>query len=145
LRSSKLTQYDSSQKAQRKIWSLQFYSSSSPSSVSHTLSYPTSWKFKTTCWSKFSVPPVGVALVAGCGADLCINICLTILGYFPGHIHAFYVEYIYYKRRDEARMGVYNPRPAPGVYSARVQQGGRTLAVPPSGYGTMNAPPPQQY
>lgn len=32
------------------------------------------------------VPPVGVYCVAGCGADLLINICLTILGYFPGHI-----------------------------------------------------------
>lgn len=91
------------------------------------------------------MPPVGVALVAGCGVDLCINICLTILGYFPGHIHAFYVEYIYYQRRHEARMGVYNPRPAPGVYSDKVQRGGRPLVVPPAGYGTMNAPPPQQY
>lgn len=27
------------------------------------------------------VPPVGVWAVAGCGADLLINICLTILGY----------------------------------------------------------------
>jgi len=33
------------------------------------------------------VPPVGVFLVAGCGADLLINILLTVLGYFPGHIH----------------------------------------------------------
>ena len=91
------------------------------------------------------MPPLGVALVAGCGVDLCINICLTILGYFPGHIHAFYIEYIYFKRRDEARMGTYNPRPAPGVYSDRVQRGGQPLVVPQSGYGTMNAPPPQQY
>lgn len=28
-----------------------------------------------------TVPPVGVYCVAGCGADLLINICLTILGY----------------------------------------------------------------
>ncbi len=34
------------------------------------------------------LPPVGVFLVAGCGADLFINICLTLLGYLPGHIHA---------------------------------------------------------
>lgn len=27
------------------------------------------------------VPPVGVYIVAGCGADLFINICLTLLGY----------------------------------------------------------------
>ncbi|PSK42671.1 plasma membrane proteolipid-like protein 1 [Elsinoe australis] len=73
------------------------------------------------------LPPVGVYCVAGCGADLLINICLTLLGYFPGHIHAFYVEYVYYKRRDNAEIG-----PAPGVYSANVQTGGR-------GYGTMPA------
>ncbi|KAF2105661.1 hypothetical protein BDV96DRAFT_461716, partial [Lophiotrema nucula] len=70
------------------------------------------------------LPPVGVFLVAGCGADLLINILLTVLGYFPGHIHAFYIEYVYYKRRDQARAGIYEARPAPGVYSAKVQAGG---------------------
>ena len=30
----------------------------------------------------FLVPPLGVFLIAGCGADLLINIILTILGYF---------------------------------------------------------------
>ena len=44
--------------------------------------------------------------------------------YFPGHIHAFYVEYVYFKRRDEARADIYDARPAPGVYSDRVQRGG---------------------
>lgn len=101
--------------------------------------------------------------------DLCINIvrfqfhptqpfpacpltvlqCLTILGYFPGHIHAFYVEYIYFKRRDEARMGVYESRRAPGIYSERVQRGGERMPAnpppPAAGYGTMGPPPPQQY
>ncbi|KAK5166490.1 uncharacterized protein LTR77_008033 [Saxophila tyrrhenica] len=81
------------------------------------------------------LPPVGVAIVAGCGADLLINICLTILGFLPGHIHAFYVEYIYYSRQEQAREGIYENRRAPGVFSDRVQTGGR-------GYGTM--PPPQQ-
>lgn len=28
-----------------------------------------------------TVPPVGVFMIAGCGADLLINICLTFLGY----------------------------------------------------------------
>ncbi|OAR02475.1 hypothetical protein LLEC1_07045 [Akanthomyces lecanii] len=57
------------------------------------------------------LPPVGVLLERGCGADLCINICLTILaalrcvssqsrpfthaapppGYIPGIIHALYI------------------------------------------------------
>lgn len=30
------------------------------------------------------LPPLGVFLERGCGADLLINICLTILGYIPG-------------------------------------------------------------
>ncbi|ORY19219.1 hypothetical protein BCR34DRAFT_208496 [Clohesyomyces aquaticus] len=77
------------------------------------------------------LPPVGVFLVAGCGMDLAINILLTLLGYFPGHIHAFYVEYVYFKRRDEARAGIYAGERAPGVYSERVQNGGS------GGYGTM--------
>lgn len=33
------------------------------------------------------LPPVGVLMVAGCGADFFINLCLTLLGYIPGHIH----------------------------------------------------------
>ncbi|EMC94152.1 hypothetical protein BAUCODRAFT_36628 [Baudoinia panamericana UAMH 10762] len=34
------------------------------------------------------VPPVGVFLISGCSADLLINILLTCLGYFPGHVSA---------------------------------------------------------
>ncbi|EMF17724.1 UPF0057-domain-containing protein [Sphaerulina musiva SO2202] len=37
------------------------------------------------------IPPVGVFLERGCGADLLINILLTILGYIPGIIHALYI------------------------------------------------------
>ncbi|KAF8902046.1 hypothetical protein CPB84DRAFT_1846465 [Gymnopilus junonius] len=33
------------------------------------------------------LPPLGVFLERGCGADLLINILLTILGYIPGIIH----------------------------------------------------------
>lgn len=32
------------------------------------------------------MPPVGVYIVAGCGADLLINICLTLLGYVLPYI-----------------------------------------------------------
>jgi hypothetical protein len=49
-----------------------------------------------------------------------------LLGYFPGHIHAFYIEYVYVKRRDEVRAGIYDAKPAPGVYSQKVQNGGST-------------------
>ncbi|BCR84833.1 YqaE/Pmp3 family membrane protein [Aspergillus chevalieri] len=37
------------------------------------------------------LPPLGVFLEKGCGADFLINICLTILGWIPGIIHAMYV------------------------------------------------------
>ncbi|KAJ7109280.1 hypothetical protein C8R44DRAFT_802089 [Mycena epipterygia] len=37
------------------------------------------------------LPPLGVALERGCGADLLINILLTILGFIPGIIHALYI------------------------------------------------------
>ena len=85
-----------------------------------------------TANSSITVPPVGVFLIKGCGADVLINICLTILGYFPGHIHAFYLEYQYYHRKDQAaQQGMYNSAPAPGEYSS----GGG--AAPADGYGTM--------
>jgi uncharacterized membrane protein YqaE (UPF0057 family) len=76
-------------------------------------------------------PPIGVFLVSGCGADLLVNICLTILGYIPGHIHAFYVEYVYFDRREKSRLGQLTAEHAPGIYSQRVQTGGT------NGYGTM--------
>ncbi|KAI4227903.1 MAG: hypothetical protein L6R36_002053 [Xanthoria steineri] len=77
------------------------------------------------------LPPVGVWMIAGCGADLFVNICLTILGYFPGHIHAFYLEYVYFERRSQGQMGNLAVKRAPGVYSDNVNSGGRTT------YGTM--------
>lgn len=77
------------------------------------------------------LPPVGVLMVAGCGADFLINLCLTLLGYIPGHIHAFYIEYVYFDRRSRARDGMLTGQRAPAVYSDRVQSGGNT-------YGTMH-------
>ncbi|KAH8702137.1 putative stress response RCI peptide [Talaromyces proteolyticus] len=78
-------------------------------------------------------PPVGVFLISGCGADLLINICLTILGYFPGHIHAFYLEYVYYHRKNLGAQGTVFSKPATGVYSDRIQTGGHRGTA----YGTM--------
>ncbi|KAH7914992.1 hypothetical protein BJ138DRAFT_1142718 [Hygrophoropsis aurantiaca] len=39
----------------------------------------------------FFLPPLGVFLERGCGADFLINILLTILGWVPGIIHALYI------------------------------------------------------
>lgn len=50
-----------------------------------------------TCTDVFKIffsiilPPLGVFCERGCGADLLINIALTILGYIPGIIHAIYI------------------------------------------------------
>ncbi|KAK0635265.1 hypothetical protein B0T17DRAFT_36198 [Bombardia bombarda] len=79
------------------------------------------------------LPPLGVYAIAGCGADLLVNICLTLLGYFPGHLHAFYLEYVYYDRREQTRLGRFSNTRAPGVYSERIQSGG-------NGYGTIVQP-----
>lgn len=37
------------------------------------------------------VPPLGVFFQVGLGAQFWINILLTLLGYFPGLIHAVYI------------------------------------------------------
>ena len=37
-------------------------------------------------------PPLAVLLRNGIGSALIINILLTLLAYFPGLIHAFYVQ-----------------------------------------------------
>jgi len=39
----------------------------------------------------FFIPPLGVALQVGLGMHFWLNIILTLFGYFPGLIHAFYV------------------------------------------------------
>lgn len=38
------------------------------------------------------LPPLGVLLGKGLGCAFILNILLTILGYFPGLIHAFWVQ-----------------------------------------------------
>lgn len=63
--------------------------------------------------------------------------------YIPGHIHAFYILYVYYSRQERAAAA----DRAPGIYSERVQTGGKGYAPPAAGggYGTINnnqAPPP---
>ena len=37
------------------------------------------------------IPPLGVFLQVGLGTDFWINVLLTLLGYFPGLIHAIYI------------------------------------------------------
>jgi uncharacterized membrane protein YqaE (UPF0057 family) len=37
------------------------------------------------------IPPLGVFLQVGLGGQFWLNVLLTLLGYFPGLIHAIYV------------------------------------------------------
>jgi len=37
------------------------------------------------------LPPLGVLLQVGLGAQFWLNILLTLLGWIPGVIHAFYI------------------------------------------------------
>ncbi|KAF5867118.1 hypothetical protein ETB97_004038 [Aspergillus alliaceus] len=48
--------------------------------------------------------------------------------YLPGHIHAFYLEYVYYSQRNGATGR------APGVYSDRIQRGSQRETT----YGTIH-------
>ncbi|KIO31849.1 hypothetical protein M407DRAFT_241611 [Tulasnella calospora MUT 4182] len=49
-------------------------------------------------------PPAAAAFITGCSCDLIINILLTMLGYIPGHIHAFWL--IYRKMKAEEKYGI---------------------------------------
>ncbi|GHJ90252.1 hypothetical protein NliqN6_6654 [Naganishia liquefaciens] len=77
-------------------------------------------------------PPAAVFMISGCTCDLLINICLTLLGYFPGHIHAFYL--IYKKMQAEERYG-----PAGYTYLGNGQYGehahGAPAQAPQPNYG----------
>jgi len=37
------------------------------------------------------IPPLGVFLQVGIGLQFWVNLILTLLGYFPGLIHAIYI------------------------------------------------------
>lgn len=55
------------------------------------------------------IPPLGVFLQVGIGLHFWLNIVLTLLGYFPGLIHAFYSASAY---SDGSIMLL---RPGPGM------------------------------
>ena len=48
-------------------------------------------------------PPAAAAFISGCSCDLLISIALTILGFLPGTLHAFWL--IYKKMKAEERYG----------------------------------------
>jgi uncharacterized membrane protein YqaE (UPF0057 family) len=76
-----------------------------------------------------TVPPLGVFLVAGCGPDLIINICLLLCGFLAAHIHAGYVIYMYLSRRGDARFGTYHAQPVYGANGWRRKRGNASEVV----------------
>jgi len=37
------------------------------------------------------LPPLAVFFESGCGGAFCVNVILTMIGWIPGIIHAFYI------------------------------------------------------
>ncbi|KAJ7598715.1 hypothetical protein C8J56DRAFT_914762 [Mycena floridula] len=76
-------------------------------------------------------PPAAAAFITGCSCDLLINICLTLLGYIPGHIHAFWLIYRKMKAEEQYGKGAYR-------YTGNGQFIGHSVApqaAPPPTYG----------
>ncbi|KAG0149614.1 hypothetical protein CROQUDRAFT_669133 [Cronartium quercuum f. sp. fusiforme G11] len=86
-------------------------------------------------------PPASALFLTGCGCDLLINILLTILGYIPGHVHAFYL--IYKRMQAEERYGqegykyIGNATYAPIGYSQPPTEGQPGTTPAPPAYGSM--------
>ncbi|KAL8287134.1 hypothetical protein RQP46_003586 [Phenoliferia psychrophenolica] len=76
-------------------------------------------------------PPAAAGFLTGCSCDLFINICLTLLGYIPGHIHAFWL--IYKNAQAEERYG-------PGGYKYT----GNGEYAPIDGYSHVHVQPQYQ-
>ncbi|GFZ46291.1 hypothetical protein JCM24511_04538 [Saitozyma sp. JCM 24511] len=74
-------------------------------------------------------PPAAAAVITGCSCELLITICLTILGYIPGHCYVFYL--IYKKMKAEEEYGFGNVR-----YLGNGEY--QPIGAP------INPPPPQQ-
>ncbi|QLQ80620.1 hypothetical protein HG537_0D06210 [Torulaspora globosa] len=112
----------------------------------------------------FFVPPVAVMLRAGlCSSDFLLNLLLTLLGFLPGMVHAFYyiaitsplrrdTEYAYFYQQgwiDHERQTPRNgPRQEPIANASHSEQtplleGAPVTHVPHTG-GKMepSAPPP---
>ncbi|TGZ79529.1 hypothetical protein EX30DRAFT_308871, partial [Ascodesmis nigricans] len=53
----------------------------------------------------------------------------------PEHLHALYIEWVYYDRREQGLAGRLKQRLAPGIYSKKVQSGGHGQG----NYGTLPA------
>ena len=76
------------------------------------------------------LPPVAVLLERGCGADLLINILLTLLGHIPGVIHAIYLILHDRERRKDGQS----------LYPPRHQQNNQAMYGQGPGYRSKDVP-----
>ncbi|GAA6043840.1 hypothetical protein JCM8097_007229 [Rhodosporidiobolus ruineniae] len=85
-------------------------------------------------------PPASTAILTGCSCDTLITILLTVLGYIPGHIHAFYIIYKNMKAEERYGKGGYqylgNAEWGPIEGHAHNIHGPGHAAPPPPGYST---------
>ncbi|KAK4204263.1 hypothetical protein QBC40DRAFT_104620 [Triangularia verruculosa] len=65
----------------------------------------------------FLHPALCVTFLAGCGTDVCINLCLLILGVIPAYFHAWYLVYVYLDNKKLLKAPIGG---RPFVYSDRL-------------------------
>ncbi|KAJ5941555.1 hypothetical protein N7516_001723 [Penicillium verrucosum] len=82
------------------------------------------------------VSPLGVFMLGGCGVDFWINMLLALVGYFPAHVHAIYLEYVYIDRRGRDPLTRASLQRAPFVFSDRIQNGGHRRTSAGRTHGT---------
>ncbi|KAJ1913466.1 hypothetical protein IWQ60_009194 [Tieghemiomyces parasiticus] len=75
----------------------------------------------------FLFPPLGALLKRGCGADFIINCALTILGYVPGVIHAWYLV-IKYSGGDYQQLPTH-VQPRCDGHQQHQREGGNVIVV----------------
>ncbi|KAG2181041.1 hypothetical protein INT43_008623 [Umbelopsis isabellina] len=87
-------------------------------------------------------PPAAVAMITGCGADVCINRLYPKLGYLPGHVHAFWI--IWRKYDAEERSGYYRGNHGHNYGSLEQQPPAQPQQnyQPPQSYQAPPPPPP---
>lgn len=78
-------------------------------------------------------PPAAAFFITGCSCDLLINVLLTCLGYFPGHIHAFWLIYRKMKAEETYGYGGYQY-----IGNGEFIAGNGAVAQPPN-YGATGA------
>ncbi|KAJ5191577.1 Proteolipid membrane potential modulator [Penicillium cinerascens] len=76
------------------------------------------------------IPPLGVFMIAGCGVDFWINL-------LPGPYSCILPRIRLLSTSQPRPLTRASQRPAPGVYSERIQNGGHSRSDAPRNYGTI--------